>query len=474
MAELHAPWLELAVLVTLAGSILTAAIQDRSSCQRVCLAICIVAQLLALGGCVDFFASGADAGSFAALGSLGLVIDDLSSPLIPLAALQFLLTVLSTLKTKVGRFSFSAALFSEGIAFALLGCLNSPGILMLLIVGAIPLWMELRLRRQSTRVYTFYFSLFAALLIAGEIVSLSGSPVWGGALTTAAILLRCGVVPLHGWAADLIERASFGSALLTLTLMPGVYAMARLVLPEAPAATLQVVAILSLITAAYAASMALVQTEARRFFAYLFLSNSSLVLVGLSAATPISMTGAMCAWISIQLALTGLGITLRCVEARIGRISLSEYHGFYDHMPMLAALFLITGLASIGFPGTIGFIAGEILIDGVVTAYPIAGILAAAISALNGIAILKVYFRIFNGRSRVVYYSIGSRPAERFAISIIAALIIAGGLFPQLGMSSCFRAAQHFVQRREENFGAHPPHTTQHAAVSPAATHPRE
>ena len=38
---------------------------------------------------------------------------------------------------------------------------------------------------------------------------------------------------------------------------------------------------MSLVTAVYAAGMAVVQREARRFFAYLFLSHASLVLVGL-------------------------------------------------------------------------------------------------------------------------------------------------------------------------------------------------
>ena len=50
---------------------------------------------------------------------------------------------------------------------------------------------------------------------------------------------------------------------------------------------------LSLVTAVYAACMALIQRETRRFFAYLFLRNASLVLVGLEVATPISFTGGL-------------------------------------------------------------------------------------------------------------------------------------------------------------------------------------
>src|SRR5690606_17637545 len=99
--------------------------------------------------------------------------------------------------------------------------------------------------------------------------------------------------------------------------------------------------------------MALVQREGPRIFCFLFLSHSSLVLVGLELVTPIGLTGGLCVWLSVGLSLAGFGLSLRCVEGRIGRVSLDEFHGLYESMPTLAALFLITGLASIGFPGTV-------------------------------------------------------------------------------------------------------------------------
>ena len=57
----------------------------------------------------------------------------------------------------------------------------------------------------------------------------------------------------------------------------------RLVLPIAPDWVLQSIGLVSLATAVYAAGMALVQREARRFFCYIFLSHSALVLVGLES-----------------------------------------------------------------------------------------------------------------------------------------------------------------------------------------------
>src|SRR4029077_7567995 len=133
------------------------------------------------------------------------------------------------------------------------------------------------------------------------------------------------------------------TALLFVTPMVGAYAAVRLVLPTAPDWALHAIAVLSLVTALYAAGMALVQHEARRFFCYLFLSNSSLVFVGLETATPIGLTGALCVWLSAAWSLSGFGLALRSVESRMGRLSLDEYHGLYEHTPRIAVLFLLTG-----------------------------------------------------------------------------------------------------------------------------------
>ena len=209
----------------------------------------------------------------------------------------------------------------------------------------------------------------------------------------AAVLVRNGILPMHCWMTDLFEHATFGTALLFVTPMVGTYAAMRLVFPIAPGWMLHGIASLSLVTALYAAGMALVQREARRSFCYLFLSHSSLVLIGLEMATPIGVTAALCMWLSLTLSMAGFGLTLRAIEARTGRLSLDKFHGLYSHTPRLAAFFLITGLASIGFPGTVGFLGTELLVDGMVFSFPLAGVAVVIAGALNGLAVLQFYFR---------------------------------------------------------------------------------
>ncbi|HMF17438.1 MAG TPA: proton-conducting transporter membrane subunit, partial [Gemmataceae bacterium] len=194
-----------------------------------------------------------------------------------------------------------------------------------------------------------------------------------------------------------------------------------------------------------------IQQDARRFFAYLFLSYSSLVLVGLELVTSISLAGALSLWISVALGLGGFGLTLRALEARFGRLSLADFHGLYENSPALAVCFLLTALASVGFPGTLGFVATELLVDGAVEANLTIGIAVALAAALNGIAVLRAYFRLFTGKRHASSVSLLIGLREQIAVLTLAALIVGGGLFPQLGISSRHQAAQEILKDRQEN-----------------------
>ena len=107
------------------------------------------------------------------------------------------------------------------------------------------------------------------------------------------------------------------------------------------------------------------------------------------------------------------------------------------------------GLASVGFPGTFGFVGTELLIDGAVQAYPRIGVITAAVAALNGIAVLRVYFLLFTGARRVTSVDLHIRPRERFAALTLVALILGAGLYPQPGVASRYRAALQILDERD-------------------------
>jgi NADH-quinone oxidoreductase subunit M len=470
MNELRLPWLELCILLPALGSLRVKFTRDPDAARRQSL----IASGLTLACAIAAWLSFRSQHLLQAVDLRGplarllhddlLVIDELSAPLLPLAALICFLTNLATLRAKVREFSFSRSLASEAILLATLGCKLPWGVVALLAAGTVPPYLELRKGRRPSRVYAIHMTLFVILLCWGQML-LSRHPLPAIVLLTAAVLLRSGVVPVHCWMTDLFEHATFGTALLFVTPMVGAYGVTRLVLPTAPQWVLQVISLASLFTAIYAAGMALVQREGRRFYCYLLLSHSSLVLVGLEMVTPIGLTGALSLWLSVALSLTGFGLTMRCVEFRTGRISLSAFHGLYHHVPMLAGLFLLTGLASIGFPGTAGFVGLELLVAGAVQAYPIMGAAVVVVAALNSLAVMHAYFRIFTGKGHDTSIDLGIRPAERISVLVLTILIVGGGLFPQPGVTSRYQASARLAEERARriNEGSPPSHAMSEA-----------
>jgi NADH-quinone oxidoreductase subunit M len=452
------PWLELSVCVPLAGGLCVGWARSSLTAFRWCLAFAgatlICTLLVLVGQVMGESPTGASAWDVQPhiFGERLLEIDTLSAPLLPLVALLHLLTALATARTKMARFSFAWMLGGESLRLASFGC-KAPWVLIgLLIAGAGLTYLELLRRGKPTRIYVLHMGLFVVCLVAGWACVDSATPFQsatvGSVLLFAAVLIRSGTIPVHTWVTDLFESASFGTALLFATPITGAYLAIRLVLPVAPDWVLQGISIASLATACYAAGMATVQTEARRFFAFLFLSHTSLILVGMELHTPISLTGALFLWISVALSLGGLGLTLRALEARFGRLSLSRFSGLYDHSPALAVCFLLTGLASVGFPGTPGFVGTELLVDGAIGASPALGVVMVLVAAVNGIAVVRVYFLLFTGSPHVSSVSLAITPQERFAVLTLTALILGGGLAPQYGVASRYDAAETLVHDR--------------------------
>lgn len=507
MTELNLPWLQLAIGLAAVGALIVGRMRTAPVARGWATFFHALVLVAATGAWIDFSLGSAPVVSDGynlprqVLGGDLLVIDSFSAPLLPLVALVYLFTTVTTLRTKLRRFSFAWALAGEALLLATFSCREPLAVAALLVGSAVPPYLELKARGKSTRVYMLHMVAFTVLIGLGSLALVgvhpvrdglgaaagstvdgalashtesdgtttelaaagplmaslttapgqSGPPDWAVVALVLAVWIRGGLVPLHTWKTDLFEHATFGGSLLVASSLGGAYAAARLLLPNVPDWALAILGGASLVTAVYASGMALVQREARRFFAYLFLSNSALVLVGLETASAVGVAGALCVWISAVLALGGFGLTLRAVEARLGRLSLTEYHGLYDHMPTLAAFFLLTGLASVGFPGTLGFIGGEMLVDGAVQAYAYIGMAVVVAAAINGIAVVRAYFLLFTGRRHPATVSLRRRGRERFAVLVLAGLILGGGLFPQPGVISRFEAAVLLLAQRRSH-----------------------
>lgn len=460
MKLLALPWLEWAIGVCLIGSVCVRLRRDPNSAARWGMTFTGLAFGCAFLAWLSFYAE-APSGALhplsvqaALFGKPMLELDELSAPLVPAVALLHFLAAVTTARTRMRYYSFSWSLASDAIRLAMFSCKAGWLLVGLLVLCTFPPYLELINRRRPTRVYVLHMLLFVSLIVFGwAAVEASPDPTrpsgWATIPLMLAILVRCGTIPAHCWVTDWFEHASFGIALLYVAPLAGVYAAVRLVIPVAPDWVLQSIGITSLITAIYAAAMATVQRDTHRFFAYLFLSHASLVLVGLELHTTMSLTASLCLWFSVILSLGGFGLTIRALESRFGRLSLIGYHGLYEHSPTLAVCFLLTGLASVGFPGTLGFISTELLVDSAIEASPYVCFVIVAAGALNGIAVVRAYFLLFTGARHVSTVSLQIGLRERIAVLTLFTLILGGGFFPQPGVTTRENAAEELL--REHN-----------------------
>jgi NADH-quinone oxidoreductase subunit M len=464
MNILQLPWLDYSLLITLVGSLLVS--RQREPIRAFTWGLALTGAALAcatLAWLGYYLRVPPEAGlgvspQLRLLGRQVFALDELNAPLVPAIALIHFLTALSTARVKMRRFSFTWSLAAETMQLALFSCKEPWLLIGLMAATTVPPYIELASRGRPTRVYVLHMAVFLALLVLGwtavEVRGRGAAPgAWATVPLLLAILVRCGTIPAHCWVTDWFEHATFGIAILLVAPLGGVYTAVRLVLPIAPEWILHGLAYASLINAVYAAGMGVIQNEVRRCYAFLFLSHASLVLVGLELDTVMSLTGSLCLWFSVILSLAGFGLTLRALEFRFGRLSLRSFHGLYEHSPTLAVCFLLTGLASVGFPGTLGFISTELLIDSAVEANPTVGIAIVAAAALNGIAVVRAYLHLFTGgrHASTVWLGIGTR--ERVALLTLAAMILGGGLFPQPGVTTRELAAEEILEERARHLG---------------------
>jgi NADH-quinone oxidoreductase subunit M len=363
-------------------------------------------------------------------------VDILSSLLLPMAAGLWLVTVAVTPRSRLDR----AGIRRTAIATALTMIsflTRNPALLALMWVASVVVFvaaLSAPEHRRARRVALLYLGGSAIAFVMGVLLlSLCAAGTAaaraGLGLIIVAALVRKGIFPFHAWLPEAFDRGRLGPAVLFSAPQLGTYVTLVLIVPQSSAAALSLIATLALVTAVYGAALALFQRDARRSCGYLFVSQSALVMAGLERTSTIALAGSLVLWISSAVAFTGIARCVLSLEARRGRLDLSQHHGGYAQMPLLAVSFLILGLACTGFPGTLGFIGEELLVDGATQARPILGFSVVAAGALTGVAVLRMYFSLFCGR-REPSAPLHVRRREAVAFALIAVFLIGTGIAP--------------------------------------------
>jgi NADH-quinone oxidoreductase subunit M len=389
-------------------------------------------------------------------------IDTLSTALLPFAAALWLLTVAVTPRAALDRLGLRRTAVTTLITLA---SFLTESAVVLLLLSAASVWTFLSAladpaHRYQRRVVAVYLGVSTLLLAIGVAVLVSPGVQDTGFETAAmwsivvAALMRKGIVPFHAWVPEVFDHGRLGPAILFNAPQVGAYITVVLIVPRASPEMLRTIALLALGTAVYGAALALVQRSARRACGYLFMSQSALVMAGLDCTSVSALAGGLVVWLSAGLGFAGLARSVLVLEARRGRLDLTKSHGGYERMPVLAVTFLAMGLACTGFPGTLGFIGQELLVDGAVGVFPVMGFAVVIASALTGLAVLRMYFSLFCGRPEPLAHPsvrLGLRPREAWTFVALVVALIALGLVPRPLVDSSFDASHEILRLRLES-----------------------
>jgi NADH-quinone oxidoreductase subunit M len=387
-------------------------------------------------------------------------IDTLSAVLLPFTAGLWLLTVAVTPRAALDRGGLRRTALATLITLA---SFLTESAVVLLLLSAASVWTFLsalalpthQYQRRIVAVYlgasTLLFGVGVALLIGPGVdnTTIETAGMW---LIVIAALVRKGIVPFHAWVPEVFDHGRLGPAILFSAPQVGAYMTVVLIVPRASPEMLRMIAVLALGTAVYGAALALVQSSARRACGYLFMSQSALVMAGLDCTSVSALAGGLLVWLSAGLAFAGLARCVLVLEARRGRLDLTTYHGGYERMPVLAVSFLCMGLACTGFPGTLGFVGQELLVDGAVDVFPVLGFAVVIASALTGLAVLRMYFSLFCGRPDALTRSgvqFGLTARESWTFVALVTTLVGLGLAPGPIVDSRFAASQDILRLRQ-------------------------
>ncbi len=172
------------------------------------------------------------------------------------------------------------------------------------------------------------------------------------------------VFPFHTWLPTALVEGPIVMSVILAGVKLGTFGFIRFTIPLLPEASrdwLWLMAGLGLVAIIYGALIALVQTDFRRLLAYSSISHLGFVMLGLFALNFQGLQGSLLQMINLGFSTAGLFFMAGFLYQRTGSAELSAYGGLARHVPLLATFVLALGLASIGLPGTNGFV-GEFLI----------------------------------------------------------------------------------------------------------------
>jgi NADH-quinone oxidoreductase subunit M len=313
-------------------------------------------------------------------------------------------------------------------------------------------------RRQYAAVKFFLYSLLGGLVMLAAVIGLyfatdtrsfsfealvagnidPGLQKWLFLGFFVAFAIKAPLVPFHTWLPDAGAEAPVGGAALLVGVLDkvGTFGFIRYCLPLFPDASrffAPLVLVLSVIGILYAALLAMGQKDMKRLVAYTSVAHFGFIGLGIFAFTTQGLSGATFYMVNHGLSTGALFLVIGMLIARGGSRMLADYGGVQKVAPILAGVFLVSGLSSLALPGMSTFVSEFLVLLGTYLRHPVYAILGTSGIILAALYILLVIQRVLHGPPRGVVAG-GMRDLvgrEVWAVAPLLAMILFLGVYPK-------------------------------------------
>jgi NADH-quinone oxidoreductase subunit M len=218
----------------------------------------------------------------------------------------------------------------------------------------------------------------------------------------ASFAVKVPMWPFHTWLPDAhVQAPTAGSVILAgILLKMGAYGYLRFSMPMLPQAShyfAPFVFWLSIIAVIYTSLVALVQTDMKKLIAYSSVAHMGFVTAGMFVFNQQGIEGSIVQMISHGLVSGALFLCVGVVYDRLHTREIARYGGLVNIMPYYAFTFLFFTLASVGLPGTSGFVGEFLVLVGAFHAETYVAFLIATGLVLGAAYALWLYRRVVFG-----------------------------------------------------------------------------
>jgi len=272
----------------------------------------------------------------------------------------------------------------------------------------------------------------------------------------ASFAVKMPMWPVHTWLPDAhVQAPTAGSVILAGVLLKmGGYGFLRFSLPMFPEASANFISLvfgLSMVAVVYTSLVALVQQDMKKLIAYSSVAHMAIVTVGLFTFNQQGIEGAIIVMLSHGLVSGALFLCVGVIYDRLHTREISRYGGISVNMPKYALLFMLFTMASVGLPGTSGFVGEFLSLAGVYKVSTWATLIATTGIILGAGYMLYLYRRIAFGpqvnADAAAMQDIDGR--EMWLLAPIAVVVLWMGVYPETFLAPIRRDVATIVDRIE-------------------------